>query len=389
MIFAFDDDQLAMRAAIRDMLDRECTPAQVRSAAEALRSVTVTAGDGGADADPGERWMRLAEMGVLGALIDPDRGGAGLDEVDFVGLLEEMGFAALPEPVVESALLAAPLLAALRPLADDSATAGIDQQLEALAEGELRMTVGGIELAAAGIVSSSVGAEGDSPTAVRTERVIGAGDAGALLLARRPDGSDWEVHSVPREQVDIAATPSVDPARDLSTISWTAGPETLLASGPQAAEALEDLVDRATLAAAAQLNGLANRMIEMAVIYAGDRKQFGRPIGSFQAVKHHLASARIRLEFSRPATYRAADSVAKRLPSRSHDVSMAKALAANAATLAARTSLQVHGAIGYTWESDLHFWMKRTWALVAAGGDERIHRRRALALAIESKGQQS
>ena len=121
---------------------------------------------------------------------------------------------------------------------------------------------------------------------------------------------------------------------------------------------------------------MAERMIEMTAEYAREREQFGQPIGSFQAVKHLLADALLRLEFARPAVYRAAWSVAHGEPTRARDASMAKAFASEAARAAARVALQVHGAIGYTWEHDLHLWMKRAWALAAAWGDAAWHRER-------------
>ena len=124
-------------------------------------------------------------------------------------------------------------------------------------------------------------------------------------------------------------------------------------------------------------------MITLAVDYAGQRRQFGGPIGSYQAVAHPLADTRVRLEFARPATYRAADSLARRLPDRSEHASMAKALASDAADLAANVALQTHGAIGYTWECDLHFFMKRTWALSPSWGDAATHRARVLSAALD------
>jgi alkylation response protein AidB-like acyl-CoA dehydrogenase len=123
----------------------------------------------------------------------------------------------------------------------------------------------------------------------------------------------------------------------------------------------------------------------MAADYARERHQFGRPIGSFQAVKHLLADARVGLEFARPPTYRAADSVARRLPGRSAHAAMAKALASDAAERAARAALQVHGAIGYTWECDLHLWMKRAWVLSSAWGDARTQRARVLRAALADR----
>jgi alkylation response protein AidB-like acyl-CoA dehydrogenase len=134
--------------------------------------------------------------------------------------------------------------------------------------------------------------------------------------------------------------------------------------------------DRGALGTAAQLCGLADRMIEMTVEYVKERKQFGVPVGSQQAVKHHLANARLALEFARPLVYRAAYSIAHDDPQRSDHVSMAKAQASDAAETAARVALQCHGAIGYTTEYDLHLYMKRTWALARAWGDAAWHRAR-------------
>jgi len=123
---------------------------------------------------------------------------------------------------------------------------------------------------------------------------------------------------------------------------------------------------------------VADRLLSMAAQYAKDRSQFGKPIGSFQAVKHHLADALVRVEFARPVVYRAAWSLQHGDPDASMHASMAKAMASEAATLAARTALQVHGAIGYTWEHDLQLWMKRAWSLAAAWGDAATHRARVL-----------
>jgi alkylation response protein AidB-like acyl-CoA dehydrogenase len=106
------------------------------------------------------------------------------------------------------------------------------------------------------------------------------------------------------------------------------------------------------------------------------RKQFGSAIGSFQAVKHHLADALVKLEFARPVVYRAAYSMSHRSESAALHVSMAKVYASEAALLAARTALQCHGAIGYSYEHDLHLWMKRAWALAATWGDASWHRAR-------------
>jgi alkylation response protein AidB-like acyl-CoA dehydrogenase len=130
------------------------------------------------------------------------------------------------------------------------------------------------------------------------------------------------------------------------------------------------------LGAAAQRVGLARRMIDMTVEYSGQRYQFGAPIGSFQAVKHHLADARIALEFARPLVYRGAWALSHDDPLASMHASMAKATASDAAMLASRKALQCHGAMGYSYEYDLHLFAKRAWALAADWGDATWHRSR-------------
>lgn len=154
--------------------------------------------------------------------------------------------------------------------------------------------------------------------------------------------------------------------------------------GQAAAHGAAELAfDRAVLAAAAQLVGLTRRMLDLTVAYVSERKQFGAPIGSFQAVKHHLADARLQLEFAAPAVYAAAWAMATRHSDAPRDVSVAKALASDAARLTARKALQCHGAIGYTVEYDLHLYFRRAHTLAAAWGDAAWHRDRiAVALGV-------
>ncbi|MHB8594451.1 MAG: acyl-CoA dehydrogenase family protein [Acidimicrobiales bacterium] len=199
--------------------------------------------------------------------------------------------------------------------------------------------------------------------------------AGAhLLLLQRLD----EVHAVAAGGVSSTPLRSIDGARRLAEITWEPSPATLLVSGTAARALLGVTGDRGAMASAALLLGVADRLVSMAAEYATQRTQFGKAIGSFQAVKHHLAGALVRLEFARPLVYRAAWSLSEGAPDASRDASMAKAVASEAATLAARVALQVHGAIGYTWEHDLHLWMKRAWTLASAWGDAASHRARVL-----------
>jgi alkylation response protein AidB-like acyl-CoA dehydrogenase len=145
--------------------------------------------------------------------------------------------------------------------------------------------------------------------------------------------------------------------------------------------------DHAALGTAAQLVGLGQRMLELTIDHVKTRKQFGQAIGVFQAVKHQLVDARLALEFAAPLVYRAAHSIAHEDPERSLHVSMAKAFASEAALLAARKALQLHGAIGYSYEYELQLYMKRAWALAAAHGDALAHRTRIAEVMLTAPGE--
>lgn len=156
---------------------------------------------------------------------------------------------------------------------------------------------------------------------------------------------------------------SVDPLRNLTATSTDATDD-------------PHLLNLGALMSAAQLVGIADAMLEQAVEYAKMRKQFGQPIGAFQAVKHHLATATVALEFAKPVVWRAAQAMDDGADSASIHVSHAKLAAGDAALQMAETAIQVHGAMGYTYEVDLHFWMKRSWALIGAWGSRAFHSNR-------------
>jgi hypothetical protein len=206
--------------------------------------------------------------------------------------------------------------------------------------------------------------------------VAGADGADLLVLAIRGEGPrhHLELHLVEAVAVTVEPVSSLDPTRRLGIPRWSPTAETRVLTGPGAAAAIRRTADRAAVATGAELLGLSERMITIAAEYARERQQFGRPIGSFQAVKHLLAGAQVRLEFARPVVYGAAWALDHDAPDASRAASVAKAYASDAATEAARASLQVHGAIGYTWECDLHLFLKRAWALAEAWGSATDHR---------------
>jgi alkylation response protein AidB-like acyl-CoA dehydrogenase len=196
-------------------------------------------------------------------------------------------------------------------------------------------------------------------------------------------GAEGCIYAIDPKDAELVRQASVDPGRRLFTVGWKQSTSVVVADGATAQKTLDAALDRGAFGVAAQQLGIGQRLIEMAVAYAKEREQFGKPIGSFQAVKHMLASVQVRVEFARPVVYRAAFSVAHDLPTRAVDVSQAKAAASEAALLAVKTALQVHGAIGYTSELDLHMWMKRAWSLEAAWGTSRWHRRRVARVVLD------
>jgi alkylation response protein AidB-like acyl-CoA dehydrogenase len=172
-----------------------------------------------------------------------------------------------------------------------------------------------------------------------------------------------------RDEVDLEEVMSVDAWRALSRVRLHVG-----AGRPVVQEA--EVRDRAALGAASELVGLGRQMVAMTVEYVRQRRQFGVPVGSFQAVKHRLADAHLQLELAEPAVWAAAFSLGRGETGASRAVSLAKSLASEAAWGAARAALQCHGATGYTVEHPLHFWLKRTWCLAFAFGSAEWHRDR-------------
>jgi alkylation response protein AidB-like acyl-CoA dehydrogenase len=352
MDFSFSDDQQELRSAVAKVLSDWCTPADLHARYVAL------------DADTGRatgRWEAIADLGVCGLLIDENAGGLGLTDVDLIGIAEEAGRVVLPEPLSTTAGVVFPIAA--------STPAGAPVVAAALEQG-LSATFGGV---AFGPKRHSVSTTLEGTTATTPRVANGSAD---LFLLVADLGGELQVHLAKNDGVNVVATPSLDLTRDLATIHWTPTAETLIASGEAATALVEELLQRAALYSAAELLGLCDAMLTLTASYVSERKQFGVPVGSFQAVKHHLAGARVRLEFARPALYRAAYSLATNASTAAHDVSMAKSMASDAADEAARVSLQCHGAIGYTFEYDLHLAMKRAWALSADFGDARSHRTR-------------
>jgi alkylation response protein AidB-like acyl-CoA dehydrogenase len=309
--FELDEQQRDFAASIDAALGAADLPGAVRA---------WSAGD----VAPGRKvWEQLANLGVTALAVPEKFDGIGAHPVDLVVALERLGRWCVPGPVAESIAVAPVLLA----------TADQAERCAGLASGELIATVA-------------------HPP--QTPRAVDADTAGLVLLATDKGVTEAEVGEHHR---------SVDPSRRLYDVTATG-------------EAWQADVKRAyefgALATAAQLVGAAGALLDAAVDHARQRSQFGRVIGSYQAIKHKLADVHIAIELARPLVYGAALTLEPR------DVSAAKAATSDAALLAARASLQTHGAIGFTQEHDLSLWLLRVQALRSAWGTPEAHRRRVL-----------
>lgn len=314
MFFETDEQQRDFAASIDAALGAADLPGAVRAWAAG-------------DTAPGRKvWAQLADLGVTALAVPEQFDGIEAHPVDLVVAIERLGRWCVPGPVVES-IAVAPVL-----LANDDRSA-------ALAAGDLIATVA-------------------MPPQV--PRAVDANTAGLVLLA---------AEGKLRDATAGAQHESVDPTRKLFEVK---------ASGDAVAVDVDRAYEFGVLATAAQLVGAAQAMLDMSVDYAKQRSQFGKVIGSYQAIKHKLADVHIAVELARPLVYGAALSLADNSPETARDVSAAKAAASDAALLAARSSLQTHGAIGFTQEHDLSLWLLRVQALRSAWGDPTVHRRRVL-----------
>jgi alkylation response protein AidB-like acyl-CoA dehydrogenase len=271
-------------------------------------------------------------------------GGLGQSDLDWVLVQQELGYYAIPDSLTDTAYLGAWLL---NQLPQDASLKR--DWLSRIAEGKARIALG-------------------HPV---NPLVADAENADLMLLWHQD-----EIHALAPGQAQLSYNASIDQSRRLYKVTWSPTDATRVCKADIGRRLWSGLLDRAALAAAAQLLGLAQRMLDLGIDHTAQRKQFGKPIGSFQAVKHHMADVAVKVEFARPVVYRAAYSLAQNHARAGLHVSQAKLAAGEAARLAARKSIQVHGAMGYTWEADLQMFMKRAWALDASWGDHAFHKTR-------------
>jgi len=332
----FSDSQLELRAAVREVLTKECPPALVRTCLD--------------DRDAWQPlWQTFVDLGWTALALFDEEDGLGV--IELVAVLEELGAAAAPAPLLSSVGFASAVLR------DVGAPARRWQE----------------EIA--GGVVAALAAPDQTPTlTVSGNHVRGTIDGVAdaaraelfVALARADDGSAHVAVLRPGDGVVLSPTEAVDPSRPVARLMVDADADATFTVDAPAVLSLP------LTAAAAELVGLATRVLDIAVGYAATREQFDRVIGSFQGVKHALADCYVAIERARGLTYAAAMLVSD--PAAGDDerwraAALAKAAAGDAATDTARVAVQVHGALGMTWEHDLHLYLRRAWQSAALLGD--------------------
>ena len=321
MNFIFTEEQIQFKDAIKSFLAEECAPASIRDGWEKNKSFNL------------ERWKNLIELGVLSSNLPEEKGGLGMDQVTLAMMIEEMGYAGLPEPVAEQIFLVNDVI----PFLPKNITEAVESNYN---DGTQYIALA-------------------HPLAPNP---LFLNDAAGLILL---DSSECKF--IAKDDMDFEIISSNDPSRELFKVSSM---NDAISTSENFDELNSAVSSRGSLMTAALLIGLAQKMIDLSSVYVLDRAQFGKPIGSFQAVKHMLADVAVKIEFAKPAVYRAAYSLSQNNPKSALHCAHAKLMCTQAAELACKNSIQAHGAMGYTWEMDLHIYMRKAWSMMACWGNE-------------------
>ena len=375
MNFGFSEEQELLRNTARKFFENECGSDTVRRLMETPEGISA------------ELWKKLAEQGWLGLIFPEQYDGTGLGLVDLVVLMEEMGRAMAPGPYFSTVLLGG--LAILE--------AGGEGQkkewLPRIAAGDKRVALAWMEpsaqLGPAGVTLTAV-KRGETYTLSGTKLFVhDAHTADALVVAARTrpgagaDGVSLFLLPKGTKGLEVTLLPTMDQTRKLCEVACsdvTVGADALLGAAGAGWVPLARVLDRATVALCAEMCGGAQKVLDMTVEYAKIRQAFGRPIGSYQGVKHRAADMLVDVENSKSITYYAAWALDENSPEAPLAVSMAKAYVSDAYRRVAAGGIQLHGGIGFTWEHDLHLYFKRAKGSEFTFGDATHHRERVAQL---------
>jgi alkylation response protein AidB-like acyl-CoA dehydrogenase len=372
MDFDLNKPQRLLKDSAREFLARDCKPERVRELME-----TDTAHDD-------KLWQALAVQGWTGLRIPEEHGGLGLGLVELAAVMEEMGRACLP-----SAFLSTLTAAALIEYAGDVQQRG--KYLEPIAAGEMKATVALLEDSAnwdLNAVKLKATRNGGKFFVTGKKLFVPDADISDVLICVARTGDSLVLLPIQREAggVSVQAMPSMDGTRKVYELSLedvsVSEPEVLGADG-DVRTALSRALEVATTALCAEMVGGMQWMLDTAVEYAKTRQQFGRPIGSFQAVQHQCADMLLMTESARSAAYYAAWALTEGDPVATLAVSIAKAYCSDAYREVANRCVQVHGGIGFTWEHDLQLYYKRSKSSETLFGDAIFHRERIARLIVD------
>ncbi|MBV8507969.1 MAG: acyl-CoA/acyl-ACP dehydrogenase [Alphaproteobacteria bacterium] len=376
MDIGFTEEQELLRESARRFFESECTAQFVRQRMAESAAVT------------DEFWRKLADQGWFGIIYPEEESGLGLGLVDLVVLMEEMGRAVMPGPFLSTVLLGGAAITEAG--APAQRRQWLPQIVGGIAKAALAWTEPNLRWDAAGVTLRAHEAGGGFRLSGTKMFVGDAHLADILVLAGRTrDGSTIEdgvsLFLVPKDTPGLAVSvlPTIDETRKLCEVTLD---NAVLPGGALLGEIhqgwvpLSRVIDRATVALAAEMCGGAQQVLDMTVAYAKMRVAFGKPIGSYQGVKHQAADMLVALENAKSLTYYAAWAVDQELDEAPLAVSMAKAAASDMYRKVAGTGIQLHGGIGMTWEHDLQLYFKRAKASEVAFGDATWHRERVAQL---------
>jgi alkylation response protein AidB-like acyl-CoA dehydrogenase len=366
--FTFTDEQVQLRSAVRRFCAENFDEQTVRRLMESDPPF-----------DP-KIWARLgSELGVLGLSVPQTDGGADGTLVDQAIAIEELGAALACGPVFGTVFLTIPALVAT------SSGPVRDELLTELTEG--RRTAAFAVPDRAGTfdpAAVAVTADHDALTGI-VERVVDGGAADDVLVAANgPDG--LALYAVDATGPGVERTPltTLDPTRPQATIRLSDAPGRLVAGGEEAERVIVHALQVGSVLLAAEQVGASQHLLDLSVDYAKSRLQFGRPIGSFQAVKHRLADLLVDLEHARSTAYHAAWALTDGSDDPALAASIAQATCSAALSRVAADTIQVHGGIGFTWEHQAHLYFKRAATDAALLGTAEQHRARVAALVLDT-----
>ena len=366
MDLELSDDQIDLRDNVRAVLARECPASVVRGVYE-----------GTADADA--LWQQMVELGWPALGIPEEYGGLGMGFVESGILAEELGRVSAPTPLLATTTEFVPLLVEVQ---RSHPSPEVGELLTETAAGD---RTGSLAFAENGrwssdsIVTTASG-DGDSVTITggKTDVLAGSEVDSFVVVARPPDPGRSDrlgAYLVEREHAEVAASKIIDPALGLAEVSFRAAPATALLSGDASIE-IARATEQAVVAMALHTVGACRRIFEVTLEHAKVREQYDRKIGSFQALKHRFADMYLAVEKANAICYFAALAVAEDDPRRSEASHVAKVASGDCQGLLAEEGLQLHGGIGYTWENDLHFLLKRAKVGDVLCGSASWHRAR-------------